>query len=133
MTDCKHLELKLTLAMILALSGCAAQKPKAAVPANPNFPAVNICYDSAGNKYLFTGPTCPLAPVPGHPGLHYGPWHLYCNIENQCEWGRPWLNEKGDAVLSPLGCWLAKTRITWIFGDRVSQCEHRIPSDPHKP
>jgi hypothetical protein len=92
------------IAGLLVLGGCAVQKPKAVVPTAPPL----------------------VEPVPGHPGYHYGPEHWECDAANNCELVRNWLSDKDNKpVLSPLGCWLAKARITWIFGDKPSMCEQR--------
>jgi hypothetical protein len=97
--DCDWIILFALFLLALLLGGCAAQKPKAAVPTQQ-----------------------PSEIVPGHPTLHYGPEHIECDLANNCETVRNWLTPDGKPVLSPLGCWLAKLRVTWIFGDKPSMC-----------
>jgi hypothetical protein len=65
----------------------------------------------------------PFERVPGHPALHYGPLHTQCTFRSDCSLVQDWLDANGQPVLSPVGCWLAKARVTWIFGDRPSMCE----------
>ncbi len=112
MTDSASMR-ALLLAAVLGFSGCAAHKPRAVVP------QLNICYDINWVQSRVAGP-CPLVPVPGHPSLHLGePFFDYDGSLT-----RNWLTKENQPVLTPLGCWLAKTRLTWVFGDRVSMCEH---------
>lgn len=53
--------------------------------------------------------------------LRLGPPHWACMIGGGCELAQNWLTDSRP-VLTPLGCFLAKTRITWIFGDRPKYC-----------
>jgi hypothetical protein len=127
--DNPHVLVSLILAVMLA--GCAAQKPKAAVPIEHKCTGATPFWNPV-DKMCQNVPYCPpqgcapipaaQEPVPGHPRLHFGPEHLECDGFNNCEWVRNWLTAEGKPVLTPVGCFLAKLRVTWIFGDRTSMC-----------
>lgn len=57
--------------------------------------------------------------------LHLGPEHVECDQSGNCEWVQNWLTPGNKPVLSPLGCALAKARVTWIFGDKPSMCPQK--------
>jgi hypothetical protein len=60
-----------------------------------------------------------------------GPPYWHCSSlgdPNDCEIVQNKLDEDGEPILTPLGCFLAKTRITWIFGDRVKYCPRKVKS-----
>jgi hypothetical protein len=105
--------LVLLLAVVL-LTGCATHvKSRAALP--------------AGTAW-HQAPPAPTEPVPGHPGLHLGPPHIECLqvwSTDKCVTVRNWLTVDNKPVLTSFGCFLAKARITWLLGDRVSMCERR--------
>lgn len=135
------------LGMIVLLVGCGGKKIVARAPAtwipayqesdqmlNDEFTAGHwSCptgYIFEGKRYLMGvnngSAQCtktakvqpPQAPVP----LHLGPLHQECNSAGDCTMVQNWLTPDDKPVLTPLGCWLAKARVTWIFGDRVSMC-----------
>jgi len=116
------------LAVVLILVGCAGRTPRAALPqiGAPPYCEHGECR-CVNDHYVFNALTgqCELnaVTVPGHPDLHFGPEHWQCDAQNNCELVRNWLDKDGKPVLTPLGCFLAKTRLTWIFGDQVSMCE----------
>jgi hypothetical protein len=125
MTDCKHLELKLMLALTLTLFGCMAHKTRTSLPAGTTW---------------HHAPPMPSEPVPGHPGLHLGPPRVECLqvwMNEKCVTVRNWLDENNQPVLTPFGCFLAKARVTWLLGDRVSMCEKKVKDgvigDPNLP
>lgn len=70
-------------------------------------------------------------PSKGPTAQKLGPPRWQCSAlgdPNDCAIVQNKLDENGEPILTPLGCFLAKTRITWIFGDRVKYCPHKVKS-----
>lgn len=61
-------------------------------------------------------------PPAGSAQARLGPEHWQCDISNDCDLVQNKLSADGKPELTPLGCFLAKTRLTWILGDRTSMC-----------